>query len=155
MVWEELKDSLIMTGVEAGSWEDVMRQIGGVLTREGYAKDSYVDALIRREKDFPTGLDIGGVGVAIPHTDISHVNRAGIAIGVLKDPVDFLQMGTDDEPVKVQLVFMLAVVNPNEHLDQLSRIVTIIQDKEVLSRLMKAEGAEHMIEIIREKENSL
>ncbi|MBU3875383.1 PTS sugar transporter subunit IIA [Faecalicatena sp. AGMB00832] len=155
MIWEELKNSLIMTEVEAESYEDVMRMIGGALVKDGYAKESYVGALIAREKEFPTGLDVDGIGVAIPHTDVSHVKKAGIAIGVLKKPVTFVQMGTDDETVEVKLVFMLSVVNPNAHIDQLQRIISIIQDTNVLNQILEVKDAEQIIEIIREKEKSL
>lgn len=155
MIWEELKDTLITVDLEAESYEEVMEQLGGVLIREGYAKDSYVNALITREKEFPTGLDVDGVGVAIPHTDVSHVKKAGIAIGVLKNPVTFVQMGTDDESVEVGLVFMLAVVNPNEHIDQLQRIIAIIQDKEVLCNIQKVKDTKQIIELIKEKEKTL
>ncbi len=155
MIWEELKGSLIFTELKAKSYEDVMRQMGRVLVQEGYTKESYPDALITRERKFPTGIDINGVGVAIPHTDVSHVNKAGIAIGVLSRPVTFVQMGTDDATVEVQLVFILAVANPDEHIEQLQRIISIIQDKDVLNRLLKVKDKNEVVEIIRQKENVL
>lgn len=155
MIWEELKSSLILPELKAQSYEDIMKQLGSALIQEGYAKESYVDALIQREKEFPTGLDVNGVGVAIPHTDISHVNRAGIAIAVLRRPVTFVQMGTEDENVDVQLIFMLAVVNPNEHIDQLQRILAIIQDTNVLKQLLSVKETKQIIQIIKEKEQSL
>lgn len=155
MIWEELDPALVMTGLDARDRSDALTQIGQVVIREGYAKESYVDALIRREENYPTGLDIDGVGVAIPHTDVSHVNKAGIAIAVLKEPVTFIQMGTDDEPVDVQLIFMLSVVDPNAHIDQLQRILEIIQDTSVLEQLLNVKNVEQIIEIVKEKENSL
>lgn len=155
MVWEELKDSLILTEINAKSYEDVMHQLGYVLVKEGYAKESYIDALIEREKNYPTGIDVNGIGVAIPHTDTSHVNKTGIAIGVLKQPVTFVQMGTDDATVDVQLVFIFSVVNPNEHIELLQRIITIIQDKDVLDKLIKARNKNEIIKIIKEKENEI
>lgn len=155
MVWEELKEPLIKIGLEAETFEDVMRQLGTIMIKKGYAKETYVDALIAREKDFPTGLDINGIGVAIPHTDVTHVNKEAIGIAVLKKPVTFLQMGTDDEEVGVQIVFMLTVVNPNAHMEQLQRIIQVIQDTEVLKQLLNTENEKQIIEIIREKENTL
>ena len=58
MIWEALKKSLIVKEMEADSCEDVFRQLGGALIREGYAKSTYIEALCTREKDYPTGLDI-------------------------------------------------------------------------------------------------
>ena len=155
MIWEELDKSVIVPDLEAETWEDVMKSLGQKLIDEGYTKESYIDALLTREKDFPTGLDIDGLGVAIPHTDVSHVNKAGIAIGVLKKPVTFIQMGSDDEEIGVKLVFMLAVTDPNAHIDELRRIIEIIQDKDVLEKLFTVTDKDTIIEVIKEKENLL
>ena len=155
MIWEALDSSLIVTGLEALDDKDLLKKLGSVVIKEGYAKESYVDALIAREADYPTGLDVDGIGVAIPHTSVEHVNKVGIAIATLNHPITFVQMGTDDETVEVQLVFMLAVVDPNAHIDQLQRIVEILQDKAVLGRLMKAKDPEEIIQIIKEKEDAL
>ena len=83
------------------------------------------------------------------------MKKAGIVIAALKQPVTFTQMGTDDETVEVSLVFMLAVVDPNAHIDKLQRIVEMIQDKEMLGMLMKADAPEEMIRMIREKEKTI
>ena len=155
MIWQELNEALVLPGIDAPSSDEVMRKVGGAFIRDGYAKDSYVDALIAREKDFPTGLDIDGVGVAIPHTDVSHVIRQGVAIATLREPATFVQMGTDDETVGVSLVFMLCVIEPNEHLEQLKKIIAIIQDKKVLTAILGCKDPQSIIEIIKNKEESL
>ena len=155
MIWEELRESLIFTNLEAKTYEDVMRAVGQKVTAEGFAKESYVDALINREKDFPTGLDIDGFGVAIPHTDVSHVNKAATAIAILKNPVTFVQMGTDDDYVDAKVVFVLAVDDPKGHLEQLQRIISIIQDKDALEKLTQVNEASEIINVIKEKEKTL
>ena len=138
MIWQELNEALVLPGIDAPSSDEVMRKVGGAFIREGYAKDSYVDALIAREKDFPTGLDTDGVGVAIPHTDVSHVIRQGVAIATLREPATFVQMGTDDETVGVSLVFMLCVIEPNEHLEQLSKNAEVSLDEDAVKQLEAA-----------------
>lgn len=155
MIWEELENTLIVPGLQAKSYEDIMRKLGGALIEQGYAKESYVDALIAREREFPTGLDIDGVGVAIPHTDVSHVCKGGIAIGILEEPVNFVEMGSEDDRVEVQLVFMLAVIEPKAHMDRLQRILAIIQDKAVLEKLIHTKETEQIIEVIKEKEQAM
>ncbi len=155
MIWELLKETLIFTGMEAESSNDVMKKLGGAVIHEGYARDDYVDALIAREEEYPTGLLMDGYGVAIPHTDASHVTKSAIAIAVLKNPVRFIQMATDDDPVDVQLVFMLVVDDPKKHMDELQKILMILQDKEVLTKVYESETADKIISIIKEKEKSL
>lgn len=151
MVWEKLKAELIIPGLQADSSDDIFEALGGELVKQGYCKESYVQALKDREAEFPTGINTGEKGVAIPHTDVSHVNKKGIAIATIKNPVSFMEMGTDDEYVNVQVVFMLAV-DEKGHLELLQAILGILQDQEVLNRLIEAKNAEEIIEIIKNKE---
>ena len=147
MVWEKLKEELIIPGLEAKSSDDIFEALGGKLVKQGYCKESYVQALKDREAEFPTGINTGEKGVAIPHTDVSHVNKKGIAIATLKQPVEFVEMGTDDEYVNAQVVFMLAVD------ELLQAILAVLQDQEVLKKLIEAKDAKEIIKIIKEKEN--
>ncbi len=151
MVWEKLKAELIIPGLQADSSDDIFEALGGELVKQGYCKESYVQALKNREAEFPTGINTGEKGVAIPHTDVSHVNKKGIAIATIKKPVSFMEMGTDDEYVNVQVVFMLAV-DEKGHLELLQAILGILQDQEVLNQLIEAKDAEEIIEIIKNKE---
>lgn len=155
MIWEDLNENLIMPDLKAGSSDEVFQQLGGLLVSEGYCKSSYVQALIEREKDFPTGINMGNIGIAIPHTDKEHVIKGAVAIGVLKEPVHFYQMGTNDENVEAKLIFMLAVKDPKEHLVFLQRILMILQDQEVLKQLIETKNKQEIINIIKEKEEQL
>ncbi len=155
MIWEELDRNLIFQNLKAEKTDDVFEKLGGEFIRCGYTKDSYINALKEREADFPTGLDIGGFGIAIPHTDISHVYKDGVAIASLENPVSFIQMGTDDEPVDVNLVFMLSVKDPAKHMSHLQRIVEIIQDQEVLEKIKAANECDGVINVIKDKELEL
>ena len=154
MVWEHLNKELILPQIDAKDSADIFEQAGGKLVSLGYCKDSYVEALKLREKDFPTGVDMGGVGVAIPHTDVRKKKKKGIVIATTKKPVTFVQMGTDDETVNVRVVFMLAV-DEKGHLELLQAILGILQDLHVVEKLSSAQNPEEIINIIKEKENSL
>ena len=155
MIWEDLNENLIMPDLKAGSSDEVFQQLGGLLVSEVYCKSSYVQALTEREKDFPTGINMGNIGIAIPHTDKEHVIKGAVAIGVLKEPVHFYQMGTNDENVEAKLIFMLAVKDPKEHLVFLQRILMVLQDQEVLKQLIETKNKQEIINIIKEKEEQL
>lgn len=152
MVWEELQKNLIFTDVQAESTDDVFDQMGGALTEAGFGKAGYVQGLKDREKEYPTGLDIDGLGVAIPHTPVDLVNKSATCIGILRNPVEFVEMGTDDDKVQVKIVFMLCVSDPNAHLEQLQRIIAIIQDKAVMQKLTEVKDPQAIINIIKAKE---
>lgn len=152
MVWEGLKEEQIFLKLKATDRETILRILGDAMIKEEYAEEGYVEALIKREQEFPTGLVIQEIGIAIPHTDARYVKKEGIALAVLKNPVNFYRMGREEEMIKVQLVFMLAIENPESHLNYLQRILGIIRDTDVLKKLMKAKEKKEVIEIIRGKE---
>ncbi|MBU5585366.1 PTS sugar transporter subunit IIA, partial [Enterococcus sp. S181_ASV_20] len=54
-----------------------------------FVHPSYQQAVIERERIFPTGLPTKGINVAIPHTDSIHVKKEGFLVGVLEKPVTF------------------------------------------------------------------
>ena len=153
MIWNELDSRLITVSMDVDSKDGIMENMGGRFVELGYCRSSYIQALKDREMEFPTGIDIDGVGVAMPHTDVSHVNRAGIGTATLKKPVAFVHMATDDTLVPVRVVFMLAVDDPQKHLEKIQDILAVIQDKKTLEIIMKAEKPEDIINIIKEKEN--
>ena len=153
MVWEQLKENLIFPELEVKNSSEIMEEMGAAFIREGLCKESYINSLINRESEFPTGIDIDGFGIAIPHTDVSHVNESGIGIATLRKPVKFIQMGTDDEEVETRVVVMLAVDNPQKHLSTLQSILEVLQDKNVLYQLSNAKEKKEVIEIIKNKEN--
>ena len=156
MIWEELKTKLIFIDLDAKDTKEVFEQVGGAFIKEGYAKETYIQGLIDREAEFPTGLDIDGFGVAIPHAPVEHVNKTGTAIAVLRNPVTFHEMGGDDEDtVEARLIIMFCVDQPSAHIDKLQRTITIIQDKEVLGKIEKAKEPQEIINIIKDKEAAM
>ena len=99
MIWEDLDKNLIHLQADAQHANDIFDQLGGCFVKEGYSRSDYVKALKQREAQFPTGLDINGFGVAIPHTDAGYVLHETEGIMTLKQPVTFIQMGSDDTQV--------------------------------------------------------
>ena len=155
MIWEDLNTELIHLNVEANSTDDVFEKLGNSFIEGGFSKESYVNALKEREADFPTGLNIGGFGIAIPHTEAMHVVKEAEGIMTLKKPVTFIQMGSDDIKVDVKVVMMLAIENPQQHIKKLQRILLIVQDTEVLEKIYKASTKNEVIQIIKNKENQI
>jgi PTS system galactitol-specific IIA component len=116
----------------------------------GYVKDSWLDALVIREKTFPTGVAVTGGGVALPHTDASHVNSDALAVATLTTPVPFAPMGggDGDEAVSVTTVLFLVVSDPTRHMQSLSRTVKAIQTPAFLQELHSAQTPEHLQEVV-------
>lgn len=135
---------LIKINLDVNDNEEVINELGTMLLKKGYVKDTYINAVIQRERILPTGLDLGELGVAIPHTDSQHVNQANIAIGLLKNPIEFSCMVDPTKKIKVQLVFLLAIKNPEKQVELLGKLMAIFQDIELLKSIQKSTSKEEI-----------
>jgi len=136
-----LQEELIFLDVTANDQADLLEKLSQELFKRGYVKDSFTNGIIQREEKFPTGLDTGTVKVALPHTDAKHVIKPAILVASLKQPVDFMAMGTNDQRVPASLVFMLAIAEPKVQLATLSKLMGIFSEHEILTEIHAATSA--------------
>lgn len=132
-------EKIIELGMEARSDTDVITQLANILTQKDIVKKSFVDHVLAREKQFPTGLPVKeGLGIAIPHTDSIYVNKSQIAVASLKKPVIFKNMVDASKDVEVSLVFMIAMSKPHEQANLLSNLMNMCQYPQVVESLIHA-----------------
>lgn len=133
---------LVVLNMEAESSNEIIEKLGALLLSKGYVKESYVEAVLEREKSLPTGLTIDDFCVAIPHTDSDHVHQSNIGIATLKKPCIFHSMVNPEEKLNVELVFLLAVKDPNLQIELLKSLMSVFQNKELLIKLRNAASKE-------------
>ncbi|KYD04369.1 PTS sugar transporter subunit IIA [Geobacillus sp. 44B] len=133
-------ESLILKDVNVNNREELLKIMAINLFEKGLVKESFIEAVIEREKNSATGLPTNGVSVAIPHTDSEHVNKNAISVAILKEPVKFGVMGERSAETPVQIVFMLAINKEDSHLVLLQKLMGIFQNKEELQFLMSEEN---------------
>lgn len=136
---------LVSLELEAKDSEEALRKVASVLESNKLVKSSFSDAVVAREKVFPTGLSLGTIGVAIPHTDVEHVEKQSMAIGILKEPVQFVIMGTDDVSVEVSIMFMLAIKESHAQLEFLQALMELFQKDDCVSDIVNSNSAEEVL----------
>lgn len=118
--------------------EEAIRAAGELLVKQGCVDESYVDAMIEREKLVSTYM---GMGLAIPHGTSEakdSVKKTGIVLVQYPEGVDF-----GDE--KAQLVFGIAGIG-DEHLDLLSKICEALEDEEVMEKMKTTDDVAWILE---------
>lgn len=135
-----IDESLILLKENVESREAIIRNLGNLLFEQGYVKDSYTQAVIDREKEFPTGLPARKAGVAIPHTDTIHVIKPAIAIATLENPVPFNMMGSPTTEIQVEIMIMLAVHDAKLVIPTLRKIIFILENDEALLKIKNADS---------------
>lgn len=131
----------IKTGQASVSKEEAITAAGKLLYELGYVNESYIPAMLEREKTVSTYM---GLGVAIPHGTSEakdEVKKTGIVLLQYPEGVDF-----GDE--KAYLVFGIAGIG-NEHLDLLAKIGAVIEEEENLDKLKKATTPEEILKMFQ------
>ena len=70
----------VITHMKAKSKEDALHQLYEVLLKNGKVKTSFYDAVLERERDYPTGLELEEYNAAIPHVVPAHVEHSAMGI---------------------------------------------------------------------------
>jgi galactitol PTS system EIIA component len=116
---------------------DVLRVLARRALDSGYTRPSFPRAVLARELDWPTGLATV-VPSALPHTDTAHVLRAGLAVATTAEPVEFLTMGGRGEVVRVSLVLMPLVTDPEGQTAAITAVLDLLSDRERAAPLLEA-----------------
>lgn len=142
--------SLICLDLEASSSAEVISKLGNKLVERNLVKQEYIQDVINREKEYPTGLPTY-IPVSIPHADAEGCYKTSMAIGVLKNPVKFFEMGNPENALDVELIFMLAIADSKEQVTWIKNMMKIFKSEEVLRKIKNASDSSE-IEVLLKNE---
>lgn len=146
----DTKENYLYCTFDSTDKNELLKKMSSVLISEGFVKESYQKAVIAREEEFPTGLPTKGMSVAIPHTDSHHVKREGLLVGVLEKPIIFEVMASRQEYVSVEIVFMLAIKNPNNQVVMLQKLISLCQNESDLAMIKEGKELKKIDQLLRE-----
>ncbi|MFP3726230.1 PTS mannitol transporter subunit IICBA [Priestia filamentosa] len=135
-----LRKENVFLNQEFANKEEAIRFAGRVLVDSGYVEESYIEAMIERDNMTSTFM---GNDVAIPH-GTEEAKKAVIKSGftVLQVP-----QGVDFDGEKVRLIFGIAGKD-GTHLEILSGIAVTCSDMANIEKMVKAETAEELMELL-------
>jgi PTS system mannitol-specific IIC component len=135
-----LRKENVFLNQEFANKEEAIRFAGRVLVDSGYVEESYIEAMIERDNMTSTFM---GNDVAIPH-GTEEAKKA-----VLKSGFTVLQVpqGVDFDGEKVRLIFGIAGKD-GTHLEILSGIAITCSDIANIEKMVKAETAEELMELL-------
>ena len=147
-VEQVIRKEIIKFEMEVQSKEEAIYQLGETLLKEGRITniDIFVQDVLDREKIESTNMDIG---VAIPHGASDAITQNSIAIGRLKNPI---QWEKDEEKQEVRVIFLMAICSENRdrtHLELLSKIATLLLKEKFLNTLFNTNEEQEIIDQIQ------
>ena len=142
-----VEKNCILLDQDVHSFKEVIQLIGAEFEKAEIVKPSYVEAVVAREKVFPTGLAADGNNIAIPHTDPEHVLRPGMGVVVTKEPIEVSMMGSPDIKLQSKIFFPLAMEHPKKQLDLLRQLMNVFKTKEDLDTISSATTPEEVLAV--------
>lgn len=143
-----MKEPLLYHQLSVATQRELFGKLSTELEVEGIVQQHFLEALIERESEFPTGLPLK-IGVAIPHTDGTYVNEDRLVFATLEQPIPFNEMGEDEEDViEVSVVIMLAIKEGKKHLSILQKLIESLQKEGFVEQLAQAEDVNKMETVI-------
>ncbi|CJO56756.1 PTS system transporter subunit IIA [Streptococcus pneumoniae] len=155
MVLDYFFDKNLVFCLEADNQEQLFDQVASLLEEREIVTPTYREALITREKSFPTGLDMEFLGkdlpnVAIPHTDIVHNLAEKVVVVRLEKPVTFHNMIAPDKEVEVSLLFFIINNSSSSQTNILAQLMDFFTGNGHLEDLSKISEPEKLYAYIAE-----
>jgi PTS system nitrogen regulatory IIA component len=144
-----IREELILPDLRSKAKLDLLDELAGHLAHHnnGVGKEALVKVLVDRERLASTAI---GEGVAIPHGKLDAVGKLIACVGRAREGVDFDSM--DGRPTYLFFVLVAPENSTGVHLKALARISRLFKDPEFRSRLLAAESAHDMFEVIADED---
>jgi mannitol/fructose-specific phosphotransferase system IIA component (Ntr-type) len=124
MISNVMQDNHVLLNVSPLDWQESIRLVAQPLLKDKYITENYIEAMINAVKEYGAYIVVGK-GVALAHARPEEgVNKLGLSVMTLKKPINFGNQ--ENDPVK--LIFCLAAIDDNAHLDIMRSIVRIINE---------------------------
>ena len=148
---ELLKPELIFTNIVCASKDDLIKATVEKIYSTGMAppvsQDVLMDSIIKREQ-------IGGTllpsGLSVPHARLKDFEGFILALSTTKEPLFF-----ERTPLYLMALMISSQSGGQHYLPAVAALTKISRDTEFLSLLSRAENAESLIGLMKEKDQQL
>lgn len=143
-------EELIFLDHDFDNEEEVLTYSYKQLRRLEYVKEEYLESILEREKEFPTGLKTHvGINIAMPHTEADMALKEAIVFIRNKKDILFQHMIDPNEEVSTRLVFNIVVKDPKNQVTFLTKLMKMFQDEILMNYLLVETDKEKILEKLK------
>ncbi len=121
--------------------------VAPVAENSGADHDKLVKVLMERERLGSTGI---GGGIGIPHGKLRNLDSLVLGFGLSRQGVDFESM--DGRPTHIFFLLLTPESSAGMHLKLLARISRLLKNDSLKERLMQAQTAQDVVDVIEEED---
>lgn len=140
---------LFLLQQESTDKNELLKKMASELYEANCVNELYSEGILTREDEYPTGLEVNGIGIAIPHTDTDKVLKSQICFASVKDPIEFKDMTDKNNTIQVSAVFMLAMKESDQQISTLQNLVELFQNQASVEKLINTTDQEEVINLLR------
>jgi len=138
---------------DAKTQVEVFNEVGSFLLDKGLVNDEFIDAIIDREHNYPTGLDLSPVAeglpnVAIPHTETEFCKTKAVVFVKLTHEVLFYNMIAPEQELKVNYLFFIINNEKTNQTNVLSNLMAFMTNAKNMETLEQKETPEEIYEFL-------
>ena len=130
----------------AGNSDALFEEVYGLLYSEGYVKKEFLAEVKKRERNYPTGLQMGNNNIALPHVDACYVQKNALVICKLKRPIKFKRMDENSQEIEVKIVFFLIISDVSIHVDTISSLKKVWQCENIMNQFNVIETKQELMD---------
>ncbi|AZO94763.1 PTS sugar transporter subunit IIA [Halocella sp. SP3-1] len=145
-----IDSDLVEINLDLNNKEEVILRLSDCMLKKGFVKEGYKEAVLKREKEVPTGLQGAYINFAIPHTEAKYVNKAAIAVGLLKNKVNFFNMNDYEKEIEVSLVILLAINDPSRQIGVLQSLIDMMQSEKIVKEILQSDSSNNLAKLLEE-----
>lgn len=143
-----LESELILLNEVPQNRNTLFKKVSDLLLAKNYVENSYPEALITREEDHPTAMQLEKMGVAIPHVDIEHVREEKLVVVTCPEGILFNQAEDPDCTMKVNVIFFLLLKEKDAHLEFLMKLISLFQRSNEMDQILWAKSKDEVMELL-------
>ncbi|MDC1087105.1 PTS sugar transporter subunit IIA [Alphaproteobacteria bacterium] len=146
---EMLNDNSFLVAFEATSKKHLLNQLCK-LANKNFNVDERVllENLTKREKLGSTAV---GNGIAIPHANVSKIEKPKVLVATLSKGLNFYAI--DEQPVDVIFLLLAPNEKSSEHLQALALISRLLRNNELTSKLRGCKNAESAMMVLTQTDS--
>lgn len=148
------KDLIFIENVE--NQEEIFNLIGKELQEKELVHEEFVSALLNREKNHPTGIDLSPVSeglpnAAIPHTETEYCTGQCIVFVKLEKAINFYNMIAPEAEMDAKYLFFIINDQKENQTNVLSELMAFLTDADNVKALEELETKEQLYKFLTEQ----
>lgn len=144
-----IHEDLVELGLSVATKEEAIKILANRLSAFDCVYDDYYDNIIAREKNYPTGLP-SVIPVAVCHTEAKYVKQSAIAVATLTQPLSFREMGSPDRFIQAEIIFLIAISDPNDQVPWLKKMARVFKSKEMLEQIKNSGTKQEIVDLLQQ-----